>query len=69
MFTTYEEAQEAFNETIREVTGDVEVLGYTFDPASILYNTDPVAYREEFYSFIDNLGVDADDLEGDLNDF
>lgn len=65
MFTTYEEAQEAFNETIREVTGDVEVLGYTFDPASILYNTDPVAYREEFYNFIDSLGIDMEKLAGE----
>ena len=69
MFTTYEEAQAAFNETIREVTGDVTILGYTFDAAQVLYQNDPIAYREEFFNYIDGMGVDSDELEGDLEDF
>lgn len=49
---------EDFDYYFDDIHGDIVIAGITFSPADILKNMDPVAYREEFNSFLDNLNVD-----------
>lgn len=65
--TTWDEAVEQFDEFLDEITGEVVILGMTFLPSRILKETDPIAYRESLFNYIDGEGVDSDDLEGTLD--
>ena len=63
MFTTYSAAKDAFNSDLNEATGDVEILNFTFEAATILEQLDAVAYQEEFLNWADSMGIDLDSLE------
>lgn len=65
--TTWDEAVEQFDEFLDEITGEVVILGMTFLPSRILKETDPIAYRESLFNYIDGEGIDSDDLEGELD--
>jgi hypothetical protein len=50
--------QEDFNYWFDDLHGDVIISGYTFSPSDILKEMDPIAYNQEFMSFLDNVDVD-----------
>lgn len=50
--------QEDFNYYFDDIHGDVVLAGISFSASDILFNMDPIAYNEEFMSFLDNMKVD-----------
>ena len=52
------ELHKEFDYYFDDIHGDVIIAGITFSPADILKELDPVAYNEEFNSFVDNMKVD-----------
>lgn len=52
------ELQKEFDYYFDDIHGDVILAGITFSPADILKELDPIAYNEEFNSFLDNMKVD-----------
>lgn len=65
MFDTISESVAAYDEFIREVSGDVDLLGVNYDPATILNAIDPIAYKCGWIDYMDSLDVDTDELEDD----
>lgn len=65
MFTTISESVDAYDAFIREVSGDVDILGVNYDPATILNAIDPIAYKCGWIDYMDSLGIDTDELEDD----
>ena len=49
---------EDFNYYFDDIHGDIVLAGITFSASDILKEMDPVAYNEEFKSFLDNVNVD-----------
>lgn len=41
-----------------DIHGDIVIAGITFSPSDILKELDPIAYKQEFDSFINSIGVD-----------
>jgi len=64
MRITEEQAMEQYEESLNEA-GLVSIGGVTFDPAYILLEMDPVAYREGFNDYCDAMGYDFDFEEAD----
>lgn len=66
MITTMSALLEAYREFLNEVEPEVTVAGCTFDPASILEELDPIAFRCGYLDYADSEGIDTDELEDDL---
>ncbi len=49
---------EDFDYYFDDIHGDIVIAGISFSPADILKNMDPIAYQQEFNSFLDNLNAD-----------
>ena len=60
-----EDYTEMFDDYLNE-NGDVEILGLTYDPAYILKNVDPIAYRELLLNFVDDQDKSGDSDYTDL---
>lgn len=59
---TYDELREAFEDGFRDMlNGDdvVSVQGMEFEPAEVLKELDPIAYREAFFDYIDSTLEDS----------
>ena len=52
------ELQKQFDYYFDDIHGDIIIAGITFSPADILKEMDPIAYKQEFDSFLDNMNVD-----------
>jgi hypothetical protein len=48
------EADEAFQEFVNETEPTITVMGLDYDPARVLKEVDPIAYRQEFLDWIDS---------------
>lgn len=48
------QAEEAFEEFVNEMGQTVTVMGYDMDPARVLKEVDPTAYRQEFLNWLDS---------------
>lgn len=64
-YETVSEALEVFEEMLNESVPHVIIAGIRFAPSDILRELDPIAFRYEFYDWLDAEGVDSDDLEDD----
>lgn len=61
------ESYERFDDFLDELYATVRVCGYDYDPARVLKEIDPVAYREEYNNWLDNeLNEGSFKLEQDL---
>jgi hypothetical protein len=49
---------EDFNYYFDDIHGDIVIAGISFSASDILKEMDPIAYDEEFKSFLNNLNVD-----------
>jgi hypothetical protein len=49
---------EDFNYYFDDIHGDIVIAGISFSASDILKEMDPIAYDEEFKSFLDNVNVD-----------
>jgi hypothetical protein len=58
-------ALDAWENTLNEIYGTVNIAGLTFDTSRIIRELDPIAYRCYFYDWLDSEGVDSDTLTGD----
>ena len=67
MFTTWNEAQEAFDAMLDDCEEKVRIGGLSYLPSRVLREVDPTAYRCLLMDYIDGWGVDSDDLEGACN--
>ena len=47
------EAEEEFNSLLNEIHGMVNIGSLTFQPATVIKECDPTAYREEFLNWVD----------------
>lgn len=65
MYETISETVTAYNDFINEMSDAVEILGMTFDPARVLNDTDPIAYKCGWIDWCDSEGIDTDELEDD----
>ena len=65
MYDTISETVEAYDDFIREMTGDVNLLGIDYDPATVLNAVDPIAYKCGWIDWCDAEGIDTDELEDD----
>lgn len=65
MFTTWEDAEQSFDDMLDEITGPVKVGGLEFVASRVLREMDPTAYRVGLHDYIDGEGIDSDDLEGE----
>jgi len=54
---------ESYDDMILDCTGWVEIGSLTFDPARILRELDPVAYREGYLDYINCIATDSDEME------
>lgn len=48
------EADERFQDLLNDIYPTVTIAGYDYDPARVLKDVDPIAYREEFNNWMDN---------------
>ena len=46
---------DAYDDMLNECYPEVEVAGLTFDPAEVIFNCDPVAYRCGLIDYIDSI--------------
>jgi hypothetical protein len=59
MRITEQQAHQQWEDCLNQ-QGKIEIAGVTFDPAYILLEMDPVAYRTGFNDFCDAQGYDLD---------
>lgn len=52
----------AFDDFLNEIVQEISILGMTFEPASVLFEVDPIAYNEEWLSFLNNF-MEANSIE------
>ena len=45
--------QEEFKFWFDDLYGDIEIAGISFSASDILEQMDPIAFQEEFYSYLD----------------
>lgn len=62
---TMSEAIEAYEQMLNDVFPVVEFGGLTWDPADVMREMDPIAYRSGFFDWADSEGIETDDLEDD----
>lgn len=62
MYANYDEAIDAYDEML-DVTMDIGDAGAYATAAEIVRNCDPIAYRVEFFDWLDSEGVDSDELD------
>ena len=55
------ENEEEYNEFINDTAGDVEILGMTYQPARVLEEVDPTAYRCGHTDYNDSLLSEVND--------
>lgn len=48
------DAEELYEETLRELYGDVKVCGFTMDAANVLRELDPIAFRTGMNDWLDS---------------
>jgi len=61
---TWEEAYERFDEYLSEICEPFRVGYLEYDPARVLREVDPIAYRTAFHDWADSEDIDTDDLTG-----
>lgn len=49
-----EAAEDMFDDFLNEFNPTVSVMGYDYDPARVLKEVDPIAYRQEFLNWVDS---------------
>lgn len=54
------ESYERFDDFLNELYATVTVCGYDYDPARVLKEIDPVAYREEYNNWLDSEGLELE---------
>lgn len=59
------EAVEQYDEMLNEIEGPISVGILTFDPADVLRELDPTAYRCGLLDYLDAEEIDSDTLEGE----
>lgn len=62
--TTWEQADEAWDEYLDEIADEFRVGDLTYQPSRVLRAVDPIAYRCGLLDYLDSLGIDSDDLAG-----
>lgn len=60
------ELVEMYREFINEIEPEVTICGCTFQPAAILEELDPVAFRCGYLDYANGLDIDIDELEDDI---
>jgi hypothetical protein len=65
MFTTISESVAVYDDVLNE-SGPAVIAGMEFDPAYVLNELDPIAYKTGWIDFMDSLGVDTGELEDDF---
>lgn len=65
-FTAMSELVEAYREFLNEIEPEVTICGCTFEPAAILEELDPIAFRCGYLEYADSLDIDTDELEDDI---
>ena len=65
MYDTISETVNAYNDTLNDVYGPVEIAGLTYDTAHVLQEVDPIAYKCGWIDWCDAEGIDTDELEDD----
>lgn len=64
--TAMSELVEMYREFINEIEPEVTICGCTFQPATILEELDPVAFRCGYLDYANGLDIDTDELEDDI---
>lgn len=62
MYENYSEAIDAYDEYLNEFS-TVDVAGLDFAGSVVLFALDPIAYRVGFFDWLDDEGIDSDDLD------
>lgn len=57
------ELYKEFDYYFDDLNGDVVISGYTFSPADILKECDPIAYNQEFNDYCNMMNIDEIDEE------
>lgn len=57
---TYWAAEQAYDEWLDEVYGDVQIGPYEYSTARALRLVDPIAYRTGFSDWLDDMGIEID---------
>lgn len=65
MYESISETVAAYDECIRVTSGDINLLGIDYDPATILSAVDPIAYKCGWIDWCDAEGIDTNELEDD----
>ena len=65
MFTSWEDAEQSFDDMLDESSGPVVIAGIEFRAAQVLKEVDPIAYRTSLFDYVDGEGIDSDDLDGE----
>ena len=66
MYTTLSAALAAYDKMLDEVY-DLESKGFPHPASRVLKEFAPIAYREDFWNWLDSEGIDSDDLEDDAD--
>lgn len=64
--TTMSELVEAYREFLNEIEHNVTIAGCTYDPARVLEEVDPIAFRCGYLDYADSMDINVDDLEDDI---
>lgn len=64
--TKMSELVEMYRECLNDSYPEVTIAGCTFDPARILEELDPIAFRCGYLDYADSLEIVLDELEDDL---
>lgn len=64
--TKMSELVEVYRDLVNEYEPTVVVQGMEFDPAVVLEELDPTAFRQGYLDYADAAGIDVDELEDDL---
>ena len=62
------ELEERFDEFLSEVYGEVDLCGYTYPARDVFKSHDPIAYRQDFLSWLDveiSDGRFTDEIDGE----
>lgn len=64
--TKMSELVEVYRDLVNEYESTVVVQGMEFDPAVVLEELDPIAFRQGYLEYANVEGIDVNELEDDL---
>jgi hypothetical protein len=68
-YSTEEDAQAAYRETLDEIYETVEFGYLHYQPSQVLEAVDPIAFREGFNNWLDDQVSDYEENRGDINPY